>query len=360
MIRTYTELGEFADEWNALALSAGAPFMSYEWQRSWGEAFGGEGFRWTVLHDADGSIRACTCVQHRSRRLASSTNVHSPDWDVLARDPQSRAELIAELIAERDSRVSLQGLLADSDAALAAERELTEQGYKVAPVPGPFSPWLALPDSFEQLEADSSSSLRSQVRRRRRGLEREGQLTFRVSGGPDSLEGDLETFLALEASGWKGRDGTAIVSKPATDQLYRRYAEGAAARGWLRLYLLELDGEAIAADFGIAFAGTGVFVKTGFDESRARLSPGLVLRAEVLRSSIEEGLTGYDFLGDPDTYKTRWTPDTRPRVSLWAYRGEALAGYTYRRRVRPLLKQARSRALDLRSRAGAGAGGGGG
>ncbi|HEX3434273.1 MAG TPA: GNAT family N-acetyltransferase [Solirubrobacteraceae bacterium] len=352
MISTYTQLGELAEGWNALALSAGAPFMSCEWQRSWAEAFGGEGFRWTVLHDADGSIRACTCVVHGARRLASSTNVHSPDWDVLARDSQSRAELIDALVAARDSRVSLQGLRADSEAAQLAERALSEQGYRVAPVPGPFSPWLSLPDSFEQLEADSSSSLRSQVRRRRRGLEREGQLTFRVSGGPDSLADDLETFLALEASGWKGRDGTAIVSKPSTDKLYRGYAEGAAAQGWLRLYMLELDGEAIAADFGIAFAGTGVFVKTGFDESRAKLSPGLVLRAEVLRSSVEEGLTGYDFLGDPDTYKTRWTADTRPRVSLWAYRGEALPGYAYRRRLRPLLKQARNRALDLRSRVG--------
>ncbi|HEX4467441.1 MAG TPA: hypothetical protein VH025_09660, partial [Solirubrobacteraceae bacterium] len=202
MIRTYTELGELAEEWNALALSAGAPFMSYEWQRSWADAFGGEGFRWTVLHDADGSIRACTSVQRGARKLASTTNVHSPDWDVLARDSPSRAELIDALTAERDSRVSLQGLLADSDAAQLAERQLTEQGYKIAPVPGPFSPWLSLPDSFEQLEASSSSSLRSQVRRRRRGLEREGQLTFRVSGGPDSLATDLETFLALEASGW--------------------------------------------------------------------------------------------------------------------------------------------------------------
>ena len=197
-------------------------------------SFGGEGFRWTVLHDADGSIRACTCVQHGARRLASSTNVHSPDWDVLARDSQSRAELIDALIAARDSRVSLQGLLADSDAAQLAERGLSQQGYRVAPVPGPFSPWLSLPDSFEQLEADSSSSLRSQVRRRRRGLEREGQLSFRVSGGPDSLADDLETFLAaggvgLEGSRWDRDRQQTVDRQPLSRLCRRRRGKGLAA-----------------------------------------------------------------------------------------------------------------------------------
>jgi hypothetical protein len=343
MIRTYTELGPLADEWNALALQAGAPFMSVEWQQSWSESFARGAAQWAVLHDADGSIRAGTCVQHGSGRLASTTNVHSPDWDVLARDEQARAELIGALVGERAGRVSLQGMLAGAGAAQLAECQLGELGYNVVSVPGPFCPWLTLPASWEELEASSSSSLRSQVRRRRRGLEKEGELAFRVSGRPDSLQRDLETFLKLEACGWKGRNGTAIVSKPSTERLYRQYAAGAAAKGWLRLYLLELDGEAIAADFGIAFAGTGVFVKTGFDEARARLSPGLVLRAEVLRSSIEEGLTGYDFLGDPDTYKTRWTTEVRPRLGVFAYRGLARPGYLYRKTLRPALKSVRRR-----------------
>ena len=343
MLRTYTDLGEHAEQWDALALAAGAPFMSVEWQQGWAESFGGGAASWTVLHDTDGSIRACTSVQRAQGRLSSTTNVHSPDWDVLARDEQAQAELLVALIGERAARVSLQGMLAEGAGARVAERELAAQGYSVVSVPGPFCPWLTLPASWEELEAASSSSLRSQVRRRRRGLEREGELTFRVSGAPDSLARDLETFLKLEASGWKGRNGTAIVSKPSTESLYRSYAAGAAAKGWLRLYMLELDGEAIAADFGIAFAGTGVFVKTGFDEARARLSPGLVLRAEVLRSSIEEGLTGYDFLGDPDIYKTRWTSETRPRVGMFAYRGLARPGYLYRSTMRPLLKTARRR-----------------
>ncbi len=350
MICTCEQLGELAGQWDELALLGGSMFMTREWLDSWSEAFGEGRARWMLLQDEDGAILAGTRVLLRGGRLVSTTNSHGPDWEILARDEGSR-EALAEAIAHGPRRIALQGMLADADGARALEQAFASSGYLTARVPGPHSPWLALPATTEELDAGISGSLRSQVGRRTRGLQREGELSFRVADGSHELERDLETFFALEASGWKGEQGTAITSRPETDALYRRFAAAAASRGWLRLYFLELDGRAIAADFGCAFAGTGVFMKTGFDERYSRLSPGLVLRAEVLRSSIREGLSAYDFLGDPDTYKTRWTAEVRPRVSLWAYRRDALPEYMYRTRLRPGLKLARDRLRSLRGEA---------
>jgi CelD/BcsL family acetyltransferase involved in cellulose biosynthesis len=348
-IETLTELGPLAEEWNRLALDAGTPFMSAEWLGAWSRAFGEGDSSWTVLRDADGSIRAGACCRRAGfRRLASTTNEHGHDWEILARDDDARAELCAALVDEATSRVALAGMIAGGPSALAITDELERAGYRVLTAEEPCSPWLDLPGTWDELIQSVSGSLRSQIGRRRRTLEREGQLTFRVAGEPGTLKRDLDTFLKLESSGWKGRDGTAIASQPSIERLYREFAAGAAEQGWLRLYLLELDGVAIAADYGCAFAGTGIFMKTGFDESYSRFSPGLVLRADVLRSSIEENLSAYDFLGQPDTYKTRWTSAKRPRLHVWAYRGEALPGSIYRKRVRPALKSARDRMLRLR------------
>jgi CelD/BcsL family acetyltransferase involved in cellulose biosynthesis len=353
MIGTQPETGSLAEQWNALALEGGTPFMTHEWLSAWETAFGAGSCERKTLRDERGALRACTCiVRSGAGRLTSTTNSHSPDWELLARDELARVELARELVAAGASRMQLQGMREDAPGAEALADALADAGYRTVRVPGPFCPWLTLPSTWDELSEGISGSLRSQVRRRRRMLEREGTLRFRVGGEANAdLERDLEAFLQIEASGWKGRDGTAILSKPQTARLYREFAHGAAQRGWLRLYFLELDGATVAADFGCAFAGTGYFLKTGFDERHARLSPGLVLRAEVLRASIEEGLTGYDFLGDPDTYKTRWTSATRPRVALWAYRREALGGYVYRKRLRPLLKRTRDRAYGLRERA---------
>ncbi|HUA75959.1 MAG TPA: GNAT family N-acetyltransferase [Solirubrobacteraceae bacterium] len=345
--------GSLAEQWNALALGGGTPFMTYEWLDAWEAAFGDGACERIMLRDAQGGLRACTCIVRAGRgRLASTTNSHSPDWELLAADDASRRELARALITKGAARVQLQGMLQDGPGAAALVDELAAGGYRTVREPGPFCPWLSLPGTWEELSAAISGSLRSQVRRRRKMLEREGELRFRVGGQGAELERDLESFLRIEASGWKGRDGTAILSRPETARLYREFAQAAAERGWLRLYFLELDGATIAADYDCAFGGTSYFMKTGFDERHARLSPGLVLRAEVLRSSIEEGLTGYDFLGEPDTYKTRWTAERRPRLALWAYRREALGGYAYRKRLRPLLKAARDRAAELRERRG--------
>jgi CelD/BcsL family acetyltransferase involved in cellulose biosynthesis len=164
------------------------------------------------------------------------------------------------------------------------------------------------------------------------------------------LERDFETFLRLEASGWKGRAGTAIISRRGTDRLYRNAARGFADAGWLRLQLLEVDGTAIAGDLSCSFAEAFHMIKTAFDERHAAASPGLLMRAESLRSAVEEGARRYEFLGAPDPYKMRWGAQLRERAALGAYRGAWRALPVYRRNVRPVLKTVRDSARDWAKR----------
>jgi hypothetical protein len=70
--------------------------------------------------------------------------------------------------------------------------------------------------------------------------------------------------------------------------------------------------------------------------------------AEVLHARIREGHVGYDFMGEADRYKRRWTPVVRPRLKIWAYRGAARPGYLIRKRVRPLYRAVRDRATGVK------------
>ena len=330
-------------DWNRLALRAGDPFVSHEWLASWWGAFGEDNASaWLLLGGREEPLRAGALIRRTSSgQLTSATNVHSGYWNAVAIDTSARAELFTALATLGAPRIALQAMPEWEESSTIAGAELERAGYRVLRRAGQLSPWLSLPASWEDLIGSTSGGLRSQVGRRRRALERKGALTFRTTIEGPALESDLEAFLTLEASGWKAKSGTAILSKPATERLYRDFARAAARRGWLRLYLLELDGELIAADYGCVFAGGAFFIKTAFSEAHSRLSPGLVLRAEVLRASIEEGLDSYDFLGGPDDYKLRWTSQLRQRVQLDAYRGRALPEYIYRTKLRPLLRAGR-------------------
>ena len=274
--------------------------------------------------------------------LAAPADEHSDDWDAVAEDEDARRELWRAVAGIGARHLTLSSLRA-ADGLPAAQEALAGAGYRLHATPGNRSPWLELPESPDALLAAQSRNMRSQVSRRRRQLEKEGEVAFRTTTGGDGLDADLDELFRVEASGWKAREGTAILAEPGAADLYRSFAHAAARRGWLRVHLLEVGGRVVAGDLGCAIGDQGFLVKTGFDEEWSKLSPGLVLRAEVLRASIEDGLRGYDFLGPDDPYKLRWTETVRPRVTLRAYRGAAaLPGLAYRSAVRPALKRARA------------------
>ncbi len=125
----------------------------------------------------------------------------------------------------------------------------------------------------------------------------------------------------MEASGWKGQEGTAIISNAASETLYRGFAREASQQGWLRLYLLELDGRVIAGQLATSLGGEMFLLKTGFDEARATLSPGFLLTAEVISHAIAEGLRGVDMQGRADDYKMIWADTVRPRQRFRVFRG---------------------------------------
>ena len=93
----------------------------------------------------------------------------------------------------------------------------------------------------------------------------------------------IERFLALEASGWKGRGGSALAATPQARGFFIAIAEDAHQQGRLDLRALELDGVAIAMQCNF-LAGTGAYAfKVAYDERHADASPGLQLEVHAMR-----------------------------------------------------------------------------
>jgi len=336
------------EAWDELMLRTPSPFLTHAWLSAWWQEYG-RGTPVCATRTEDGRVTAAVLLGRRRRRLAAPVDLHSGDWDAVTADDAARTALWRQVGAELGGpRITLEAL--HEDAAAAAEAGLGAAGYRCFRSVTTESPYLELPESLDALLAGRSQNLRQQWRRRDRALQKQGVVRFRTTTGGEDWERDLETFLRLEASGWKARGGTAILSDPRAARLYRAFCRDAAEQGWLRLYVLELDGELIAGDLGCAIGGVGFLIKTAFDEDRGRLSPGLVLRGHVLAASIEEGLRGYDFLGGPDDYKVRWTDTVRPRLTVDAFRGPAAGAASALQALKPVAKQARARWRALRRR----------
>ena len=92
-----------------------------------------------------------------------------------------------------------------------------------------------------------------------------------------------ERFLALEAAGWKGSEGTAIASDPAHAAFFREVAAGFAAMHRLELRSLETaDGTCLAMSVRLGAGDAGFCFKIAFDEQLRKYAPGLQLEVATL------------------------------------------------------------------------------
>lgn len=160
--------------------------------------------------------------------------------------------------------------------------------------------WLDLAGDRQTEPAFSARHLKD-LRRKRRKLEQAGTLAVVRLGADDDIAPWLDEFLRLEASGWKGRAGTALGSTPADAEFFRRIAESAHRQHRLHLLALTLDGRAVAmqCDF---FADDGGFAfKVAYDEAHAATSPGLQLELESMpRLAAVPALAWMDSCAAPD------------------------------------------------------------
>jgi CelD/BcsL family acetyltransferase involved in cellulose biosynthesis len=167
-----------------------------------------------------------------------------------------------------------------------------------------------------------------------------------------NLERELTRGFEVEASGWKGRAGTAIAASPETDRFYRAVAADLQRHEELRLSSMSVDGRMIAFDLGLVHGGRYYVLKTGFDESWRRFAPGLALRLSVIERCFELGLRSHEFLGAEMAWKRLFATHAREHrvFRAYAWRPPKLMRFAYRRAARPVLRRAYHRVRSLESR----------
>lgn len=135
------------------------------------------------------------------------------------------------------------------------------------------------------LEGRMSASRRKRLRRARRGLSEalgaDAVVDDRATR-PDTLPGAVDAFLGLEASGWKGRAGTAMACSPAQAAFFRDMCEGFARQGRLGLVSLAAGQVDVAMACLVVAGDTSFHLKVAYDEAHRHWSPGLQLELELV------------------------------------------------------------------------------
>lgn len=185
-------------------------------------------------------------------------------------------------------------------------------------------------DYFNRL----SKKFRGNLRRRENQLKKTKNIKAFVKENEAATENDLERFMHLEAKGWKGRAGTAIMCSSELRVFYSTLTKRLSKSGMLRWEYLEVDELTIASNLCIRFGGIVVLWKLGYDEDYSRYSPGGLLFKHMIESAFSDDSIKELYLMTDTKWQTKWNPKQRSFFNLYIYPRRPLPyllGYAPRR-----------------------------
>ena len=138
-------------------------------------------------------------------------------------------------------------------------------------------------DAEDLLHEALGSKKLKELRRQRNRLAEHGAVSFEVARKPDEVAAALETFLALEASGWKAQRGTALLQHDGDAAFVRRAALALADTGQCEIVSLRAGPTPVAAAIVLRHLDRAFYFKLGVDERFAKMSPGVQLTLDLTR-----------------------------------------------------------------------------
>jgi CelD/BcsL family acetyltransferase involved in cellulose biosynthesis len=326
--------GSLDGEWDELAERSGSIFATASWSRLWWAHFGGE--HELLLHAArspDGSLAAVLPLYAWRRRLPRVIRFlgHGPGDElgpVHGRGGQiAAAHALATTLEELDWDVFFGEQLPGGEGwhELLGGRKWRREA----------SPSLRLSATWDEYLAARSRNFRDQLRRRDAGIHREGAVVTRLADEA-TLDRDLDALFALHRARW-GSTRTDFGDTP----FHRDVAREAVGRGWLRLWLLELDGRPIAAWHGFQVGTVCTYYQAGRDPAFDRHSVGFVLMSHSIRSAIAEGAKEYRFGRGDEAFKSRFSSDDPGLETVLLTRGAVGAAAWAGARITRLARNAR-------------------
>jgi CelD/BcsL family acetyltransferase involved in cellulose biosynthesis len=327
------ELDEFQgirDEWNSLVTHDpnGSIFDTWEWLSSfWKTHEKSISAKPLILvYRSNGELKGAAPLRlmgHRIRffglrTVAVEFLAQGPsDYNTILISPDCNKRDFFQMLRDYMANSSLQwdrinlGNIAGDPVASSL---LYNLGIRFYPTPLSGTPYVSLPKDWESYNQSLGKNLRRNIKRRRRQLETDYAVDFRVYDNP--TDEDIADFLDLHTQRMRQSARSGILADAGALNFHMEFARLASKQGWIRLHVIKVGAKPIASLYGFVFKGRFCFYNQGFDPVFSKYSPLLQLTAESIRHSIAQSLHEYDFLRGTEAYKFDWTQDVRDYHSL--------------------------------------------
>jgi GNAT acetyltransferase-like protein len=173
--------------------------------------------------------------------------------------------------------------------------------------------------SYEQYFKTLPSAMQNTIRRKVKKLTKTGRARIEIVTGAENLETSIAAYERIYLSSWK---------RP---EPYPHFVPGlirtCAKKNWLRMGVIYLEDQPIAAQVWIVNSGRATIYKLGQDQKYDEFSAGSVLTANLMEHVLDvDRVKEVDFGSGDDPYKKNWLPQRRERWGILAMNPRSLAG----------------------------------
>lgn len=327
-------LTRYADDWNALAFQSPQrlPTLSYAWVSAYFENMLEPGETWRclfALHDnrligllpiviSQGSF-----LGFRQFRAKTPSNKHCFAVDFLSL-PEYQAEMIHILLSyllrqEPNLYDFSLSRLPETSPTLGILSDNQTRGLICVKDYDGNGSYLPITGGFESFTKNLSPNFSRNVAKSRKKLSKlpDNRVTFLT--GSDANQESFRQFLKVEASGWKGKAGTAILMSPQLVNFYDNLVRKLSSMGNLELHFLEAENKYIAAQMAVKMGRTLALLKIGYDESYSFCSPGNILFEKTVERAYASNDTDEINCITDMPWHDNWKMLKRPYYNLWIY-----------------------------------------
>ncbi|MBI3129412.1 MAG: GNAT family N-acetyltransferase [Candidatus Tectomicrobia bacterium] len=331
-VTDYETFLQLRQAWGRLEKESGLdhPFLTFEWIQTWWECFGAGKELHVLLVKEKDRLRAIAPLMRSTvkrygipvQRLGFLYNPHTPRCDFLAaKGANGIWRAVWQYLRGNQDMwdvLELCQLPPESEALPEIRNQAGSDEFLSGTWGGEKSPYLPIGTRNGYPEGPSRKE-EKRLRNCFNRVRRLGEPELEIIPGGENMGKALEDGFQIEAAAWKGKAGTAISSDPAVCLFYRKLAERAAGKGWLRLHFLSVAQRRIAFGYSLCYRGKLYLLKPGYDPAYASCSPSMLLVSLTLRNALAEGIEEYDMLGTDDEWKLKWTNKLRPHTWLFVY-----------------------------------------
>ena len=311
-------LGEHAQAWDELSRRdfGGHPLLSAEFVESLLRSFAAGHEHLCIGTDAQGKPRAMCILQPESPMVWRS---FLPSQAQIGPSLLSEAAQAATLFHALPWGVQQIDLLCCDPDFMCHEELHAPQAY---PLPHALTVSIQLVGTYEAYLRARTKNLRANIKRYSRRIQDDGRpMMLRIHVAEAEVKAAVERYAALETTGWKGEQGTALGSNVQQLRFYTDLLSAAAADRRAKAYELYFGEKLVASRLTYQRGGMLVILKTTYDEQEANLAPGRLLLNELIRHEFStEAHRSIEFYTDASPDTIAWSTGQRWIRHLSLYR----------------------------------------